>query len=71
MISIDGGPAFPLQENVHGDNVITGFPGYLRDYFAVQALASGDCPFNSHEHTKRADWAYQEADAMLKAREGE
>jgi hypothetical protein len=46
------------------------YPGMtLRDYFAGQALASGACPFNSHEHERRAEWCRQEADAMLAERE--
>ena len=38
----------------------------LKDYFKAAAIASGQCPYNSHEHDARAKWAEEEAEAMLK-----
>lgn len=71
----DGGPAFPAQVDRNGQPVQVGNnawlePGMsLRDYFAGQAAASGQCPVNQHEHAGCATWAYQRADALLKERE--
>jgi hypothetical protein len=58
-----GGPAFPI---VVGDQMTQGMT--LRDYFAAKALAA---PYAHHESNPdiAAEWAYQLADAMLKARE--
>ncbi|MEQ8450612.1 MAG: hypothetical protein RIB97_13085 [Nitratireductor sp.] len=65
----DGGPAFPVSKDV----VYPQLNGMsLRDWFAGQALngmgtwSPNGMPGN---HKARADWAYEQADAMLKARE--
>jgi len=63
-----GGPAFPLSQ--HGTQTlgmhITGMT--LRDYFAARVLRlySDDTPELMEQNAKKA---YQQADAMLKARE--
>ena len=62
----DGGPAFPLKEPLSSDH--EGMT--LRDYFAAKAM-QGLCA-----HPESPDWdesdiaksAYDQADAMLKAR---
>ena len=75
MIEInDGGPAFPESglsglpngEFIHGRSGMT-----LRDYFAAKAMQAivtqptwETCPVE-----KVACWSYEQADAMLKARE--
>lgn len=68
----DGGPAFPQSDlsqydigpSEHGNAGMS-----LRDYFAGQALAG----ILSHKvectMIETAEWAYDYADAMLKARE--
>lgn len=59
-------PAFPLTE-ANGSN--NGEPGMtLRDYFAAHALAN---EYTEHkgDPSRVAKWAYDIADAMLKARE--
>jgi hypothetical protein len=38
----------------------------LRDWFAGMALTV--CPFNMHEVENNAKWAYEMADAMMRAR---
>ena len=58
-----GGPAFACAS----DNGYQ--PGMsLRDWFAGQAMNSGDCPFNTHDHPECSAWAYERADAMIEAR---
>ena len=61
-------PAFPNE----------GFNGWgepfqgmtLRDYFAAKAMqAMVSVPDVDMSHESYADWAYRQADAMLKARE--
>ena len=69
MSSINnGGSAFPNKDEL--GNMILGMS--LRDYFAGQALA-GLCASTDHDSAPSkgilADWAYQQADAMLAARE--
>lgn len=80
----DGGPAFPriagveLSSSKYSGNppdvyVETDDGMSLRDWFAGQALAG----YRSHkfqydvgdEENRVAQWAYKDADAMLKARE--
>jgi len=62
----DGGPAFPLQSI--GPEFQPGYSGMtLRDYFAAAAL-QGFCSAWGHD-IKSAAYAYELADAMLKARE--
>ena len=57
--------AFPWT---HGDLTCTGMT--LRDYFAAKAMqAMVSVPDVDMSHDDYADWAYRQADAMLKARE--
>ena len=64
----DGGPAFGHGSPEHG-----GHPGMsLRDWFAGQALAGIAGPHGegfSLQESDAANWAYEYADAMLKARQ--
>jgi len=67
----DGGPAFP-QPVIGATDGRACDPGMsLRDWFAGQALA-GLCASTTHDDSPGtallATWAYQQADAMLKAR---
>lgn len=71
----DGGPAFPTE---HHDNGLYTPPEFsphagmsLRDYMAAKAM-NGALAFNGHgsiAETAFAEWCYDMADAMLKARE--
>ena len=62
-----GGAAFPYAA-VHGCNGEYGMT--LRDYFAAKAMqAMVSLPNADMSHDGYADWAYRQADAMLKARE--
>jgi len=66
-------PAFPLHN--HGAQTlglhVTGMT--LRDYFAAKALSSSIClelsSTNKWDNERRSEWAYKQADEMLKARE--
>ena len=63
-----GGPAFPSHGSM-GEVVQEGMT--LRDYFAAKALLV-DGPMNkspAYDDATRAKYAYELADAMLKARE--
>jgi len=64
----DGGPAFPCTIYTNPDAHPTGMS--LRDYAAIKAmqgmLASDLAPDMSLD--QRADYAYAQADAMLRAR---
>ena len=61
-----GGAAFPYAA-VHGCNGEYGMT--LRDYFAAKAMqAMVSLPNADMSHDGYADWAYRQADAMLKAR---
>lgn len=66
----DGGPAFPLQSI--GPEFPPGYAGMtLRDFFAanaMQGLAANPEAWDMTDE-KVAEWAYNAADAMLKARE--
>jgi len=73
----DGGPAFPVPvAQIQGIATHSGDFGMLgmslRDYFAGQALVGfllvSDCRDNP---AKAAAWSYEQADAMLKARESQ
>lgn len=79
----DGGPAFPTKlTNVSSKRPIAGFSGdmippngilnyrgmSLRDYFAAKALANAYTQCEG-DPDKAAEWAYQLADAMLRARQ--
>ena len=75
----DGGPAFPIQ-NANFTEAYGGAPGMtLRDYFAAHALIGignwvhtvyGETNVSpaSISATRRAHWAYAQADAMLEER---
>jgi hypothetical protein len=62
-----GGPAFPtatLAQKTEGGMT-------LRDYFAakaMQGMIGGDWPASQSEQNHIAEFSYQLADAMLKAR---
>lgn len=69
-----GGPAFPCPEistRHFGDPGV--YPGMtLRDWIATHAMqAAATNPTGAEGFTfdERAEWAYQQADAMLKARQ--
>jgi hypothetical protein len=76
MTKDTGGPAFPLQSI--GPDFSPGYAGMtLRDYFAAQAMqgliareSSGAFNFEAcpNDPWRVAQWAYDVADAMLKAR---
>ena len=67
MNEIDnGGPAFPAPA---GLSHITSQGISLRDYFAGLAM-KGIILTTGFTIEQRAGWAYRQADAMLKAREG-
>ncbi len=59
-------------ENVHGDNVVSMFPGDLRDWFAGQALAGEMATWETARpedySEKVASRCYAIADAMLAER---
>ena len=63
----DGGPAFPSINETYHDSGMT-----LRDYFAAKAIQA----FNINPDWDGKGWgdmaeaAYQQADAMIAAREG-
>lgn len=70
----DGGPAFPIPllpgQSYQGHAPCDGMT--LRDYFAakaMQAAATNPEGANGFTFSERAKWAYEQADAMLKARE--
>ena len=71
----NGGPAFPGIKIVSGDNYNPPkqyhMPGmFLRDYFAAKAMHASMSldPANAASSEEHARWAYEMADAMLKAR---
>lgn len=73
----DGGPAFPSQVDMYDGKTQGAVRGMtLRDYFAAKAMAAHimrhpvdvggtDYPFDE----TMAEWAYAQADQMLKARQ--
>ena len=65
-----GGPAFPCDLTAYDREVVKNFQGMtLRDYFAAKAMqAMVSQPDADMSHAAYADWAYRQADAMLKAR---
>jgi hypothetical protein len=87
MNKYDGGPAFPskgkrnrprseIYPNATGSEVIeVDYQGMtLRDYFAakaMQGIMSDPIEVQPYTNDELAQWAYQVADAMLKAREEE
>ena len=74
MITTNGGPAFPVAfPDSDRDNHYVAYGMTLRDYLAAKAMQgllsqSGGSAFGSDVDVG-ARWAYQMADAMLKARE--
>jgi hypothetical protein len=65
-----GGPAFPVYDD-HGNYVNNGGLS-IRDYFAakaMQAAATNPAGADGFTFEERAQWAYLQADAMLKERE--
>lgn len=76
----DGGPAFPVPEgNRLSDGSDCNEGMSLRNYFAGQALIGigtwmpngTSCDLTDPDAMlARAEWAYAQADAMLKARKG-
>ena len=70
----DGGPAFPNPGHDNGPGNYRSHPAVgmtLRDYFAakaMQGMLSTD-RFGAASEKTIADWAYEQADAMLRARE--
>ncbi len=74
----DGGPAFP-REDYQTNGAPSAQPGCLgqeglsmRDYFAAKAMqAAATNPNGADGFTfrERAVWAYEQADAMLEARQ--
>jgi hypothetical protein len=68
-----GGPAFPTPYHpLDGKNTSLPAGMSLRDYFAAKAMqAAATNPKGADGFTfeERAAWAYQQADAMLAARE--
>jgi len=64
----DGGQAYPMGYHRDGNSADHGGMS-LRDWFAGQALAGLiACATSSGDPEKSADYCYQVADAMLKAR---
>ena len=71
----NGGPAFPEIRIRGGDNYNPPTKLYyggmtLRDYFAAKAMHASMSldPANAASSEEHARWAYEMADAMLKAR---
>jgi hypothetical protein len=64
-----GGPAFPTAMEEHVDGILHyDQPGMtLRDHFAGLAMQQFCNIVDDYESA--AEWAYKQADAMLKARE--
>ena len=71
-MSNNGGPAFPVFPETQVGHAAA-FQGMtLRDYFAakaMQAAATNPTGADGFTFEQRAEWAYAQADAMLKARE--
>lgn len=71
----DGGPAFPILNNkigYHADIRQEWYGVTVRDYFAakaMQAAATNPAGADGFTFQERARWAYEQADAMLAARE--
>ena len=71
---MDNPSAFPVHAKYEDETVLNeGMT--LRDYFAAQALASSTgwylSEINNWDNKERADWAYKQADEMLKRRESD
>ena len=70
----NGGPAFPLADSCReyvNSNRSDANGMHLRDYFAAKAMHASLSldPANAASSGEHARWAYEMADAMLKARE--
>ena len=70
----DGGPAFPATQYVSGISPTGHSVGMtLRDYFAARVmnglLANAEEGNSLVDKNRLAQWSYEMADAMLKARE--
>ena len=67
-----GGPAFPVPEHQdhRGWEMSQSYGMTLRDYFAAKAMHASMSldPANAASSEEHARWAYEMADAMLKAR---
>ena len=70
MTTNTGGPAFPRNILDHGHGVTTTHESgmTLRDYFAAKALVAL-ATYEEYHPERAAKYAYEYADAMLKARE--
>jgi hypothetical protein len=67
-----GGPAFPLNDALcmNGNPLPSRMGMTLRDYFAAKVMQGMlACPATDGYRHDYAKWAYEYADAMLKARE--
>lgn len=65
----DGGPAFPTATQSPYDSIEPGMT--LRDHFAglaMQAAATNPTGADGFTFSERAKWAYEQADAMIRAR---
>ena len=72
MTAVTGGPAFPMPESRFPDGVLNQEAVYgmtLRDYFAAKAMQGMMHDVTQPVGEVIAGWAYEVADAMLKARE--
>ena len=70
MSNNSGGPAFPLVYVVPPENVLNVYQGIsVRDYFAAKAMMVIRQTAPNCLYTDIANYAYEMADAMLKARE--
>ena len=64
----NGGPAFPCDHIVDDDGLSLASGMTLRDYFAAKAMQALTSNMDlSYDET--AEMAYEQADAMLKARQ--
>jgi hypothetical protein len=68
-----GGPAFPCEIQLTDQDVYVSAGMSLRDYFAAKAMQGLIHHFDfgtfRNDPERLAGWAYDAADAMLKARE--
>jgi len=67
-----GGPAFPCDLTAYDSEVQQEMGGMtLRDYFAAKAMQAGIARNGFYDDENQfADWCYETADEMLKARNG-
>jgi hypothetical protein len=73
MMYKNGGPAFPTKVyDVEREQLVREEGMTLRDYFAakaMQGIMSDPSEAQPYTNDQLAQWAYQVADAMLKARD--